>query len=62
MLLDKNLLENGKFTPQLEKGYLLKTISSITEILQGQASLRGIKLDFDTKCCEVELKIDKMRV
>ena len=46
MLLDKSLLENGKFSPQLEKGHLLKTISGITKIFQGQASVRNINIEF----------------
>jgi hypothetical protein len=33
MLLDRNLLENGQFVPQLDKAELLKVIGETVEIL-----------------------------
>jgi hypothetical protein len=33
MLLDRNLLENGNFVPQLDKAELLKVIADTVEIL-----------------------------
>lgn len=35
MLLDKSLMENGHFQPQLAKGQLLKIVGETTSILQG---------------------------
>ena len=35
MLLDRSLLENGQFMPQIGDHYLLKLVSETTEILQG---------------------------
>lgn len=53
MLLDRSLLENGQFRPQLQNCYILKTIKEMTEILQSQATLRKIKIVFEPKCAEV---------
>jgi signal transduction histidine kinase len=50
MMLDRSLIENGKFTTQLESGHLLQTVGEITEILQGQASIRNIEIKFEPRC------------
>jgi hypothetical protein len=34
MLLDRSLMDNGNFHPQLEKGSILSIISEATEILE----------------------------
>jgi len=44
MLLDKSMMENGQFAPQLAPAGILKDVRDITEILQGQASLKNIEI------------------
>ena len=58
MLLDKGLLESGQFVPQVSKGSLLKVLRETTEILQGQAALRKITIEFKPSCAEMELEFD----
>lgn len=62
LLLDKSLIENGVLSPQLQEEKLLKVVSETAEILQGQASLRDIKIMFRSNCGEVSLMLDKMRI
>lgn len=47
------MLENGQFTSHLTSEHLLKVVVAIPEILQGQASLRGITIVVDKRCAEV---------
>ncbi len=61
-LLDKSLMENGHFTLQLEKTKILEIVKETVDILQGQASLRQIKINFKPSCTERTLMLDPMRL
>jgi hypothetical protein len=62
MLLDRSLIENNNFVPQLEPEYLLQMVQVIAEILQGQAGHRQIRILLNMQCAEMCLLLDKMRI
>jgi two-component system sensor histidine kinase EvgS len=61
MLLDKNLLEKGQFSPQLEHINLSKLVSETVAILQGQASLKNIEIKVNDDLNGKILNIDSLR-
>jgi len=62
MLLDKSMMENGQFAPQLAPAGILKDVRDITEILQGQASMKHVEILFMPQCLEMKLILDTMRI
>ena len=62
MFLDKSIMENGHFEAQLAEGEILEVVRNITEILQGQANLKKIEIQFMPQCLKTKLVIDSMRI
>ena len=58
MLLDRSLMENNRFAPQLTQERLLLVIREAVEILRGQASLKKLELQFEPELNEVWLMLD----
>ena len=52
-LLDRSLIENGKLVPNFEKHNLHKLISQVVEIMQSQADMKEVRINFDG--LEIEL-------
>jgi len=55
-------MENGQFEAQLAAGEILSVVKGITEILQGQASLKNVEILFMPQCLKTKLVIDSMRI
>jgi len=46
-LLDRSLIENGKLVPNFEKQNLHQLISQVVEMMQSQADMKGVIINFD---------------
>ena len=62
MLLDRSLMEKGEFHPQLALGYVGKIVEETSQILQGQASLKNVKIETTPDYAGMPLLIDEMRI
>ena len=46
-LLDRSLIENGKLVPNFEKHSLHQLISQVVEMMQSQADMKEVRINFD---------------
>ena len=46
-LLDRSLIENGKLVPNFEKHNLHQLISQVVEMMQSQADMKNVRINFD---------------
>jgi signal transduction histidine kinase len=46
-LLDRSLIENGKLVPNFEKHNLHQLISQVVEMMQSQADMKEVRINFD---------------
>ncbi len=46
-LLDRSLIENGKLIPNFEKHSLHQLILQVVEIMQSQADMKEVRINFD---------------
>jgi len=58
MLLDKNMIEKGLFTPSFEELPLNRIVSDTVKIMQQQASLRKIQISYEALKKEQVIMMD----
>ena len=62
MLLDKSLLENGRFEPNYSDCSINRVISDVVDIMREQAALKQVALRFDVPNYDkVILRLDVQR-
>ena len=62
MLLDRSMLDNNRFQPNLESHPVNQTISNIVDILQLQAQFKKVKIEFEKLHEEIVLELDLLRL